>query len=156
MENYPPFQPILLALNTSTNKRTKFLKPTLKPLTTNELTIKDSFHFAEGTVDQPDFFMGNFDVVPVLTNIPLEKAIEICTYELFKESFKGLSKSEFKEVFSLATKDSHFIFDGTVYKQIDGVAMDSPLGPTLANTFFVYHKKRWLEHCPLKYRPFYY
>ena len=34
--------------------------------------------------------------------------------------------------------------------------MGSPLGPTLANEFLVYHKKYWLERCPLKYRPFCY
>ena len=47
-----------------------------------------------------------------------------------------------------------FIFDGTLYIQIDGVAMDSVLGCTLANAFLVYHEKNWLERCPLKYRPF--
>ena len=34
--------------------------------------------------------------------------------------------------------------------------MSSNLGPTLANTFLVYHKGNWLEYCPLEYRPFYY
>ena len=56
----------------------------------------------------------------------------------------------------LATKDSHFIFDGTLYKQIDGVAMGFPLPTTLANVFLVCHEKNWLEHCPLEYRPLYY
>ena len=57
----------------------------------------------------------------------------------FKESkiVDGLSKTEFKELSSLATKDSHFIFNGTLYKKIDGVAMGFPLGPTLANAFLV-------------------
>ena len=32
-------------------------------------------------------------------------------------------------------------------KHIDGVAMDSPLGPTLANTFLVYFEKNWLQDC---------
>ena len=41
---------------------------------------------------------------------------------------------------SLANKDSHFIFGGTHYKQNDGVAMGSPLGPALANAFLVYHE----------------
>ena len=54
---------------------------------------------------------------------------------------------------SLATKDSHFIFDGTLYKQINGVTMGTPLGPTLANIFLVYYEKIWLECCPLEYRP---
>ena len=87
--------------------------------------------------------MGSLDVDSLFTNIPLEETIEICTNELFKESetVEGLSKTEFKELLSLATKDSHFIFDGTLYKQIDGVAMGSPLGPTLANAFLVTTRK---------------
>ena len=46
----------------------------------------------------------------------------------------------FKEILSLAAKDSHFIFDGTLYKQVDGVAMGS-FGPTLAKAFLFYHEK---------------
>ena len=137
----------------------KIFVPILKPLTTNEFTVKDSFHFAEEFVDQEhDLFMGSLDVDSLFTNIPLEETIEICTNELFKESetVEGLSKTEFKELLSLATKDSHFIFDGTLYKQIDGVAMGFPLPTTLANVFLVYHEKNWLEHCPLEYRPLYY
>ena len=102
--------------------------------------------------------MASLDVDFLFTNIPLEETIEIFTNELFKESetVEGLSKTEFQELLSLATKDSHFIFDRTLYKQIDGVAMGFPLGPTLANAFLVYHEKNWLEHCPVEYRPLYY
>ena len=88
--------------------------------------------------------MGSLDVNSLFINIPLEEIIEICTNELFKESetAKGLSKSEFKELLSLATKDLHFIYEATLYKQIDGVAMGSLLDPTLPNAFSVYHKKK--------------
>ena len=59
VENCPQFTPILLALNVPTYKLEKPLVPTLKPLITNEFTIKDSFHLAEEVVDQQlDFFMG--------------------------------------------------------------------------------------------------
>ena len=95
--NCPPFQPILLALNTTTCRLAKILVPILKPLTTNEFTVKDSFHFAEEIVDQQhDHFMGSLDVDSLFTNIPLEQTIEICTNELFKESetVEGLSKTE--------------------------------------------------------------
>ena len=39
---------------------------------------------------------------------------------------------------------------------MDGVAMGSLLGPTSTDAFLVYHKKNWLEHCLLEYRPLYY
>ena len=124
------------ALITPTYKLAKFLVPILKPLTTNEFKVKDSFHFAEEIVDQQhDLFMGSLDVNSLFTNIPLEETIEICTNEIFKESetVESLSK-----LLSLTTKDSHFIFDGRLYKQIDGVAMGFPLCLPLTNAVLVY------------------
>ena len=142
--NCLPFQSILSAFNTPTYKLAKFLVPILKPLSTNEFTVKNSFHFAEEIVDQQyDVFMGSLDVDSLFTSIPLEETIEFYTNELFKESetVESLSKIEFKALLSLATKDSHFICDGTFYKQIADVALGSPLCPTLANAFLVYHEK---------------
>ena len=42
---------------------------------------------------------------------------------------------------SLATKESYFIFSEYLYKQIDGVAISSPLGPTLPNAFLCFYEK---------------
>ena len=47
----------------------------------------------------------------------------------------------------LAIKETYFIFNEFFYKQIDGVAMDLPLGPTLANALLCFYEKR-LEQCP--------
>ena len=33
------------------------------------------------------------------------------------------------------------LFEGELYKQIDRVAMGSPLGPTLANIFLSFHEQ---------------
>ena len=41
-------------------------------------------------------------------------------------------------------------------EQVDGVAMDSPLGLTLANAFLVHFKKNWLQNCPFDLKPYYY
>ena len=54
------------------------------------------------------------------------------------ERVEGLSKIEFKELLSLATKKSYFIFNEKFCKQVDGVILGSLLGPTLANIFLVY------------------
>ena len=41
-----------------------------------------------------------------------------------------------------ATTLVEFSFDNIMYRQIDGVAMGSPLGPALANIFFGYYESK--------------
>ena len=87
--------------------------------------------------------MGSLDVDSFFTNIPLEETINICT-ELISgqnDSTEGLNKSECKELLTLANKESYFIFYNILYKQIDSVAMGSPLGPTLANALLCFYEK---------------
>ena len=69
---------------------------------------------------------------------------------------EGLTKSEPKQLLCLATKKSYFIFNGLLYKQTDGVAMGSPLGPSLANVFLSYHEKNWLNSSPQGFKPVFY
>ena len=38
-----------------------------------------------------------------------------------------LNKNELKRLFEFATKETHFLFKGAFYDQVDGVAMGSPL-----------------------------
>ena len=42
-----------------------------------------------------------------------------------------------KNLLIYCTKNVHFSFNGNIYIQCDGVAIGSPLGPTLAGTFIV-------------------
>ena len=46
-----------------------------------------------------------------------------------------------------------FIFDQKYYKQCDGVAMDSPHGPTLTNVFKYHFENIWSETCPTQFKP---
>ena len=102
--------------------------------------------------------MGILDVDARFTNIPLEKTIDICTNALFENTKKekSLSKIEFKELLSLATKESYFIFNGKLYKYVAGVAMGSLLGSALANAFLVHFEKNWLQNYPSDFKPHYY
>ena len=49
--------------------------------------------------------------------------------------------------------ESFFIFDQKYYKQCDGVAMGSPMGPTLANVFICHFENIWLENCSTQLKP---
>ena len=53
-----------------------FLVPTLKSLTSNGYTVKDSFVFAEEILEHDsEFFMIILDVDSLFTNIPLEELL---------------------------------------------------------------------------------
>ena len=155
----PPFRPILSAINTPSYKIAKFLVPMLSELTKNKYVSKDSFEFAKNVREQnPEFFMASFDIDSLFTNVPLDETIEISVKKLFgrKKKFKGFSRQQFKKLLSLAVKDSFFLFNGTYYEQVDGVAMGSPLGPTLANIFLCHWEEIWINKCPEQFRPHYY
>ena len=47
------------------------------------------------------------------------------------------------------TQNVQFILNKSLYFQCDGVAMGSPLGPTLANVFMCFHEATWLNDCSL-------
>ena len=44
-----------------------------------------------------------------------------------------------------AALQNNFNFEENFYKQIDGVTMESPLGPTLGNAFLCFHEQIWFN-----------
>ena len=64
-----------------------------------------------------------------------------------------MNKIEFKELLSLATKESYFNFNRKFYKQVDGVGVSPPLDSALANAFLVYFEKNWLQNYPSDFKP---
>ena len=84
-----------------------------------------------------------------VSNIPLKETINKCVSDLHnKNIYDGkLNKSDLLKLLETATSEYSFIFYFLLYKQIDGVAMGSPLGSTLANAFLRHYRKEWLENC---------
>ena len=59
-----------------------------------------------------------------------------------KSKIDNLTKQDLHDLLSAAAKESFFIFDNSLCRQIDEVAMSSPLGPTLEN-----------ESCLVEFKP---
>ena len=106
-------------------------------------------------MDSSNTVMASFDIKSLFTNIPLDETIDICTDTLNEKGLlpSRFSTNDFKKLLSVAVKDVIFLFNSKIYKQIDGVAMGSPLGPTLANAFLCHYETKWLDNCPPDFKP---
>ena len=58
----------------------------------------------------------------------------------------SLSEMSFRKLMLMVTSGVEFSFDDIMYRQVDGVAMGSPLGPLPANIFVVYCESCIPEH----------
>ena len=124
---YHPFaQFFQLLVHLPTNQQS------LTPSTANEFTAIDSFHFVEEIYEQDsNFHKASLDVDSLFTNIPLEESINICVGNLCNdnENPPNIPKHDFCNLLNIVTKETSFMFNNKYYKQADGVAMRSPLGP---------------------------
>ena len=78
--------------------------------------------------------------------MPLYETIDIAIDLFFSEyTSMRITRNELRELFIFATANTHFMFNGDLYDQIDGVAMGSPLGPVLANLFMGFHESNWIN-----------
>ena len=154
-----PLRPILAGYRAPNYQLAKYLVPQLAHLTTNEYTIKNSYEFCD-TVKLLNSrgFMVSLDVKSLFTNIPLHETIEIILQKLFSDAptFNSFDKQNFRKLLELSVLDTYFIFDETVYKQCDGMAMGSPLGPSFANIFMCHLEEMFLEMCPPTFKPIFY
>ena len=159
INNCPPFGPILSAIKPPSYSIANHLVPILEPITTNKFTIKNSFEFAKEVIEQDSgLYMASLDVESLFTNIPLEETINISCDSLFCNEAKinNFNRNDLEKLFRMALQNNFFNFDGKIYKQTDGVAMGSPLGPSLANAFLCFHEQIWLNDYLEDSKPVYY
>ena len=65
------------------------------------------------------------------------------------------SKNQSEKPLRAALCNNYFLFDGIFYQQVDGVAMGSLLGPSLANAFVTHYEQIWLNDCLDEFKPIY-
>ena len=74
-------------------------------------------------------FMVSFDVESLyILTYPVKECIDLVVNYISKGNPNiKLSKPDLRSLFTTATAQTHFLFNGSFYDQIDGVAMGSPL-----------------------------
>ena len=131
------FRPIVSSIGAYNYKLAKFLTSMLDDVIPKDHCTKDSFSFCKKIkkLSSTNKFLISYDICSLFTRFPLNKTIELAVKLIFdnnpniKITKKDLKYSEF------TTSETHILFDGNYYDQIDGVAMGLPLGPVLDNLF---------------------
>ena len=149
-----PLRPILSMAGSAQHEIARWLNEILKPVLEkySKRVVKDSFTFCEviGKCQPGEgSFMCSFDIKSLFTNIPLEKTIGICLDALYRSDDitpPGVEEKVLRKLLIKCTQEVEFSFNGDMYRQVDGVAMGSPLGPVLANIFVGYCEFRIPEN----------
>ena len=137
-------RPILSSTATYNFTFAEWLNEKLKPLFINDYTIQDIFEFADTVrnvnIQEGDIFV-SYDVSSLFTNVPVDETIDILVERAFNNDWfnkthgTNLQPAQLRELLQVAIKNQLFQFDGSLYEQVDGVAMGSPLCPLMANAF---------------------
>ena len=146
-----PLRPVVPTVGTPEYKLAKYLDNLIKPHIPDTYLLRSTENFIERLKECPcnnKNTMVSFDVVSLFTNVPLAETIELVIERLYDNNNSNaipVEKSVFRQLMFMATQGL-FMYNDKLYKQIDGVTMGSPLGPTLANFFLGCLEEKILEH----------
>ena len=157
-----PLRPVLSAYSTANFQLAKYIVKLLEPITYNDFSTKNSFefinNFKQSNFSDSSIFV-SFDVASLFTSIPVKETINIILSKLFPSTdskVANMNKKQFEKLLNVATDSTYFLFNNKIYKQIDGMAMGSPLGPVFANIFMNSLEEKYLSQCPIEIKPKYY
>ena len=148
-----PSRPVVSMIDTPEYNLAKFLDQIIKPYIPNQFMLDSTFHLLDKLKEffpSSNQIMVSFDVVSLFTNVPLEETIDMIVNYIYKEnnpSPPSFEKDVFVKLMRIATQEL-FLYKDTLYKEIDGVTMGCPLGPTLANFFIAHMENQLLYNDP--------
>ena len=135
------FRPIIDTTGTAYQPVAKYLSSLLNPLTHSEFKLRDSFDAVSRIHNIPSHLISqgyrfvSFDVTSLFTNIPLRRTINIILDRIYKDEriITTIRKRTLKKLLLDSCTKTPFSINDQLYRQIDGISMGSPLGPTLAD-----------------------
>ena len=93
--------------------------------------------------------MVSFDVVSMITRVPLSEAIEVISHQLLQDETlderSGLPPSEICHLTDIFLRSTYFQFQELFFEQLEGAAMGSLLSPVIDNLFMEHVEERALN-----------
>ena len=113
----------------------------------NGLSLKNSAEMVKTLkdcqLDETDILI-SFDVTALFTSVPVDKSLDIIKGRLEEDNKlrerTTLTAMQVTDLLSVCLKTTYFQYDNTIYTQIEGAAMGSPVSPIVANLFM-----EWFE-----------
>ena len=118
-----------------------FLTDILVPIQNcNGYSVSNSLEFADQVASleiSNHEAMVSCDVVPLFTAIPVEKACEYIRKKLKEDTTlhlgTNLTIDEMISLLDFTLSNNYFVYNDSIYKQVHGCAMGSPVSPVVAN-----------------------
>ena len=154
--NHLPLRPIVSNINTLTYNLVKFLSKLLSSLRQSDHNVRSTKDLIQNIKEEnipTGYKMVSFNVKSLFTNVPLDQTINITLKWIYdvNELRISIPRNEMKELLLLRTKKVNFTINGKIYMHVDGVAMESPLGPVLADIFMIELEKVVLPELCIRY-----
>ena len=132
-----PLRPIVSFVSSPTYALSKHLARALSPLVGNSSSFVSEFVSFSKSITIPEKYeLVSFDVVSLFTNVPIDLALSVVEKRLDDVDVSDrtpLPKEALVSLLRLCLSSTTFYYNGTVYQQIFGTAMGSPVSVVVAN-----------------------
>ena len=131
-----PLRPIVSCVNTFSYDLSAYLAYILSPLTGNSgFTVTNSAHF----VSTNEIIEVSFDVESLFTNVPIDAAVQTALQKLKDDPSLAdrttLTPAQIADLLNFVLRSTYFQYNGSIYKQLEGAAMGSPVSAVIANLY---------------------
>ena len=140
-------------IGTPEYKLAKFLDAIVKPYIPQTYMLKSNKQFLDRIHNyqfDTNQRLVSFDVLSLFTNVLLEETIQLINKSIHDSKHQDVKKQIIPrgiviKILRMATQGM-FMHKNKLYQQYDGVSMESPLGPTIANFFLANVENKILQN----------
>ncbi|XP_044755130.1 uncharacterized protein LOC123314082 [Coccinella septempunctata] len=135
-----PIRPVVSFCNTPVHDLSTFLNSFIKSITDYKpkysvLNSMDLTHKLRDLEMKDTYIMLSFDVCNLFTSVPRGECIPLVSELLREHDVPDSKLADILTLLKLALSQDFFVFNNVVCRQIDGLAMGSPLSSFLADRF---------------------
>ena len=147
-----PLRPIISQVTTPTYQVAKKLNSLLAPYVPNGRSVSSATEFIDLLRTAPPCHdIASLDVESLFTNVPVDETIDIIMDRVYRGDMPQLDIPEdvLRAMLVTCTKEAPFLSHrGELFRQVDGVAMGSPLGVLFANMYMAHVEEKTFNDNP--------